>query len=702
MEEMRSLSFAETKAVAWELAHASYNWLLAIEKPSRLTRAAELDLILRQALRAPDLGNEVSKRDQLGATNVLQQHLRGFESPGHRERILTVILKLLWPAEGERLELATILPDGMTRYDVWDLCQHDWCSIKCSETYPKWLQMTSLETVRCPVEGSYCRLPDDNPLTILFQWSLALHNGSIKLQDPLTLQQWHARASSISHDHNVWRFASAYTFLQEDDTADFRAYVRCFPPIGGVPIYLQWAIDRTTACGNIEKLHLVSKCQLQPLMRRLWPENPDDRRPIFGRGEAADRAEKRAQLVIHALYPAAYLWRGGRASSSGPAPSEQLRLRPSTYVKQLVFRCGFRGEAAHARRSAVQIDQSQQAAGMSEAAAAQKLRDSSGRDTISSHNSRSEADANADALLLEEEAEKARAQARMQARQQRRARKSVKAGSSAKHSEDGLSRPQQALEARSSDEAAGAQPAEMPAVMSPLKQSASDPPQDSAAAASGCEQRTDISSSTACLQNVTYSLKAMVLAPTTDDEAKPSSQKAALHMSSPTKPGSANAGPQSPAAPQDAHPSSPAAEHWQGLQPCGTSTGAAGPDELYEAKARSADGELAYSPGASRLTEPLEQEAATNRDPHSSGERQPWHLARQGQSQCQDPGRLQGAMANDSSPQSHHRPSSPLHEAASGDVSASIRASAGRCQPRATSKALEPSAHVRAGFAREL
>ncbi len=710
LEEMRSLSLAETKAVAWELAHASYNWASAIEKPSRLTRAVDLHCLIRQALGAADHVDAVSKRNQLGATKVLHAHLSGLESPEHRQELLARILKLLWPTDhGELLEPATVLPDGMTIYDVWELCRHDWCSIKCSDiphvasdaqTYPKWLQMTSSEMLSCPVDGTYCRLPDDNPLTILFQWSLALHNGSAKLQDPLILQQWHERASSIPHDHKVWRFASPCTSGEEDDTADFHAHVQCFPPIVGVPLHLRWAIDRKTACGNIEKLRSLSDCQLQPLMRRLWPEISDNGKPIFAPRDFTDAAEGHAQLLMHALYPASFLWLGGRASSSGPAASEQLRSRPPTYVKQLVFRCGFRGEAAHASRSAVQIDQFQQAAGVSEAAAAQKLRGLSGRAAISLHKSRSEADANADALLLEEEAEKAMAQARMQARQHRRARKSEKAGSSAKHPEDGLSRPQQALEARSSDEAARAQPAEMPAVMSPQKQSASDPPPDSTAAASGCEQRTDISSSTACLQNVASSLAAMALAPKSDDEARPSSHKAALHMSSPTKSGSANAVIQSPAAPQDAHPSSPAAQHWQELQPCGTSTGAAGSDEISEAE--SADGELAYSPGASRITEPLEQQAAVNIDPHSSGDRQPWKLARQGQSQVQDHGRLQGAMANESSPQSQQRPLSPSREDSSKDVSASIGASAGRCQPRATSKTLEPSAQVRAGFARKL
>ncbi len=699
VQAMRSLSLDETKAVAWELAHASYNWALAIEKPSRLTRAAELHYLIRQALGAADLVDAVSKRNQLGATKILHEHLRGFECPGHRQDLLTMILKLLWPPDSERVDLGTILPDGMTKWDVWDLCQLDWCSVECSdlEKYPQWLQMTPLEIIRCPVEGSYCRLPDDNPLTILFQWSLALHNGSAKLQDPLTLQQWHQRASSISPDHNVWRFESPCTAGEEDDTADFQAYVQCYPTIVGVPIHLQWAIDRKTACANIEKLHLLSTCQLQPLMRRLWPETQNGSKHVYGHDEAADAAESFTQVVIHRLFAASsFLWLGGRASSNGAASSEQLRLKPRTYVKQLVFRCGFRGEAAHDSQSVIQIDHSQQdSADASEINAAQKRGDSSGRGTGSSlaHESRSEADVNADALLLEEEAEKARAEAQKQARQQRRARKSGKAGSSTKHPADGLSRPQQAPEAQSSGEAAGAQPAEMPAVMSPLKQSASDPPQDSAGAASGCEQRTDISSSAACLQIVTSSLKAMALAPTADDDARPSS---ALHMSSPTKSGSANAVLQSPAAPQDAHPTSPAAENWQGLQPCGTSSGAAGSDEWYEAEACSALDRLAYSPGALRITEPLEQQAAANRDTHSSGDRQPWKLVRQGQSRLPDPGSLQGAMANESLPQSQHRPLSPPSEGASEDVPASIGDSAGRCQPRATSRNIKPSAQVRA------
>ena len=704
LDVMRSLGPSQRRAVAHELAAARYDFAFAMDQPSREQRTAFLDAVLSRAV---GTGDGVSKREQLHAIYSLQRHLQDASGPEKRERFLKKIMAQLvrqnptGPSGALPEHFYTPMdlthPDGPTQLDLWEACQHQWCYMITTDSYPSWLQPTSDQTIPARRDGRHVCLTSDHPLTILLQWSLTVHNDSAKLRHPHVLKQWHERASSLPIDHDVWRFAHA---RKEDGIpAEIHGYVPMLPPnhpSGLTQLILKWEIRRETARADIGRLQALSGLGLQELLSHgMLPPSAGSIRPKLTDGEQSDAAE-----ALRLYYLQQRVGVAGRCAAANP---DLLQAQPGEYVQQLLHQCGLRdggrldGKATgepHGLASASPRTSEAQQPETSSGLEAQNLRER-------------QAEAVAQSLLLEEEAAKAKAQAQKDAKQQRRRQKSSKASSKQKLLQDPAS-PRGAFAASSSGQSGevlfDAEPSMLQAVdqqRTPARPS--HPSQGAVSDSDHGRQMSSLSIRAPRLDSARGTSSRQ--RPASDHHAACHPQQATpqLHLVS-SQPALVNDATRSACEPDH---QSQAAQQQQGVQQGfksnanPSSPGAAESAVNIGGDPQSAISAPASAAKPSSISEPQQQEAAVRNDTADTPSSPPWEQTRRSRSRWKDPERL--ADTGVISHTLRNQGSRQLPEAAQilpsfGQASDARPASgSGRCQPKAKSKSHEASAQVSTG-----
>ena len=704
LDAVRSLRPSQRLALARELANARYDFGFAMASPDRMQRADLFDKLLSEAAGAKVT---MPRRKLLEAR--LQKHLQDPNCPAKRERLLAKVFTSLFPMESRPADIREALdnptdvnlPDGMTQYDIWEACQHQWCYIKPMDSYATWLRPTSDQTTHERCSARHHCLGKNHPLTILLQWTLALHSHSAKLQDPDILKQWHERATSLPDDHSVWRFAQPQ---KENDIPDvIHGYVTMLPddhPIGSNPLYIRWQIGHETARISISRLHSFSK--------GLWHPSADSRQPRPTDGECSDAAEAWPDTDGQRNADVA-----GRYEAAGP---DLLLVQPAQYVKQLLLQCELRDGKA-----IVQPSTHEQAA-WPEAQKPDDCQVQSSRERL--------ADAVAKDLLLEEEAAKAKAQAQEDAKQQRRRKRIHKASSKPELLQEPAS-PGEALAARSLGQAGNKSLNAEPMMQSSDHQRAqtvsSHLLQTMSSASGSTQQILPQGSSSASPDNpqgISSPQRPAVNHPVAAPPAASQQQAAPKLQPSPSQPGSVETGApgeldQHIQSAQQQHGNqhgfssggaclvsvlvaAAAKQHLEARHPPADDAPAPLAETFSSAEPRQQQASVSDEPAESgSVAEPPQQQAPFSNEPADTPSSPPWET-RRGRSRLKHTGRLGEADATSPSGQhcgSGEGPHPAQRQPGPGrPVDARPASSSGRCQPKAKSKSHEGSAQVRTGL----
>ncbi len=689
------------------------------------------------AMRAGGTG---SKRDQLQAVHGLQKYLQSTDHPEKRTATLGAVIRRLFPHGPQEMvkDIGDIIPEGMTQYDLWELCQHQWAY--WTESSPDWLTPCGSQVINSRQHGKFLCVNDDHPLTILLQWSLALHRGSAKLRDALTLKRWHERASSLPEDHNVWQFTEPCNLGEEGvEPAGVQGHLSMFGPGSECslsPLHIKWTIGHDTARSMIQKLRLLSRCELPSLMYMLLheaadssqvPSTHDDDRAA---SHCKDPAEASAQQVFTELFPEgsscfSQQQEADMAYSCEAANPGMLQAQPAQWVRHLLVRCGFRGDGRAARMALQAPGPHAQAASPPDTANAHGPTGPPARSACNSGDSHAQAEAVAQALILEETTAKAKAQAQKDAQISRRSRKSAKAISRPKSPAGSRTDAAEGQAKQPSNEAPGA------SVPSPANGSSVAPqqhlpsPLDSSRrpTATNPERSATIPKRSPSQMDATLDVSSSsgpaVASLMTADHPAASNQLGPLRqgLSAAAQPSSAD--PRGVALLAKCGADSQLADASQGqarqnaLSPDTASTdGAASSGGPSEARPPPGGVFQASQPDSnpeqsSAISAP-EQHADVTSDAASTASPGPWERTRNGKPRLKDPGRFRSfKTANASRPQSPcPSPQIPNQIPESGSQPALVQkfckeaaeaapaASSGRCQPKARSRDIESSAQV--------
>ena len=432
LDNMRNLSSFQLLAVAQELADPSYDLASAIMSPPKESRVSDIHSMMSLALGA-GAGRQNSKRSQLRATHSLQVYLQDAEHPEKRYSLLHAVMIHLFPKSHSetsyepgfyQLSRDLRLPAGLTQDHICDLCQRQHCYMHLSEWYPAWLQPKPEQIIGTPTADNLVLLANDHPLAILFHFAMHLQTDPGRSEHPILWKEWIARANSLPDDHPVWQFDRSDGCWENGSTADIHAYVPVYAPAPGASLFVGWVVSPKEAQVYISRLAYFSKIQWAPSQ----PSQSNIPLPLLQVADETQAHEKSGQPSPSADQQGRLEGETPLADGTVAADPDLLSTQPAEYMRRLFMQCGLRDGGLRKRQAMAQAN------GEDAAAPAQDPDGASGQTTMSAGQSR--ADAVAQALLLEEETAKARAQAHKDAQKAKRGSKSGKASSKGKPGKD--------------------------------------------------------------------------------------------------------------------------------------------------------------------------------------------------------------------------------------------------------------------------